>query len=1458
MSKYVQHITTKSFNDSVGLSAQGGQPMNAGSAQTPSIFNAYGTANFLGLGNTTATSATMYVAPNSTTHSSGNYYYSYFAKPITTGSTTGSAYTLYIQDAPNGATNTYSLYINTGLSYFGGQIISGVTTGTAPLSVFSTTTVANLSANYLGGSTFAIPSAIGSTTPNTGAFTTLSASGLITGTSGLTISSGTSALQAITASGLITGTNGLTISSGTSALQTITGTSITASGLINGTSGLTISSGTSALQAITGTSISVTGQLTSTVSQGTAPLSVASTTTVANLSANYLGGNTFATPSTIGSTTPNTGAFTTLSASGLITGIGGLTISSGTSSLQTITGTSITASGLITGSNGLTISSGTSALQSITGTGISVTGQLTSTVAQGTAPLSVASTTTVTNLSANYLGGNTFSSPSAIGNTTPSTGAFTTLSVSGVATYTGIGSSTASSSSLYIAPATTTASATSNMYFTYLTAPAMTLASGAVINAYTKYIAGSPTISGGGTITNSYALYVNSGLSYFGGALNVNGQLTSTVSQGTAPFIITSTTTVANLSAGYLGGNTFASPATIGSISPNTGAFTTLSASGLITGNLGLTVATGQTLNVGTTGTTSPLNAYGLITGTNGLTISSGVTSLQAVTAAGLITGNSGLTISTGTTTLSGTVNLSALTVSTTLQLDGSKNITSLSNIGTGSNVLATSPTFTTSMLLNGTSSGTITMQATTGTYNFNYPITSGLAGQYLASGGGLASPMTWINPGNLTTRIGIGGYMYNSSSAVTITASGSSSTISGTVLTIGGSVSGVFTIGMVLTGTGVQLATYITSYGTGTGGAGTYNISLSQTVSSATSITGTLTNSLPLTLDTKVINKRLRTSRASVNTGVSTWITRTAPSTLNWSSVCWSPELGIFVAGNAASNTNMMSSTDGITWTARTGGSTGFWNSICWSPELKMFVAVAASTSTTSIMYSFNGTTWTTVTNASASFLSVCWSAELNLFVAIGQFNYATSSTGVGTWTIGSTPASLQAVCWSAELQLFVSMGTAGTLFYYSSNGTSWTATSFSDSATYWISVCWSPELYLFVAVGSTTPTGNTSSNFAVSSDGINWSIVKPGIAIADMYQIIWCNELGIFVAAGVNSIMTSSDGTNWVSRNTAYNLHSIAYSPELSILVAPIYNTATVASTNPIIPASKSALLVNPSYVSVNNSNGQITSSVATGTAPLVVASTTNVANLNASSLGGATFSAPGAIGGGTPSTGAFTTGTYTSNSDNIFTVNAGTYTPNQTPAKFLSPSLGTGNYATVTQGVAQTTNNSFEHRFYNVGAGLSSNYYALAPLNGSPGFTLTASGIATFPINIASTSITTGTVVFGGGLGASGNGYFGGTLNCLTTAVIGNQTASVSLQLADTATNAWQITTGSGNLTWNNGTFGGTYISRMQLSSSGTLTVTGDVSSFGTISDRRLKTNIVNLDTTSSLNIVKSLNI
>ena len=77
--------------------------------------------------------------------------------------------------------------------------------------------------------------------------------------------------------------------------------------------------GVSALGIVTVTAMTASGQIISTVADGTAPLVVASTTVVANLNAAKLGGKNWAAPDPIGATTPKSGKFTTLEASGDVT-----------------------------------------------------------------------------------------------------------------------------------------------------------------------------------------------------------------------------------------------------------------------------------------------------------------------------------------------------------------------------------------------------------------------------------------------------------------------------------------------------------------------------------------------------------------------------------------------------------------------------------------------------------------------------------------------------------------------------------------------------------------------------------------------------------------------------------------------------------------------------------------------------------------------------------------------------------------------------------------------------------------------------------------------------------------------------------------------------------------------------------------------------------------------------------
>lgn len=163
----------------------------------------------------------------------------------------------------------------------------------------------------------------------------------------------------------------------------------------------------------------------------------------------------------IGATTASTGAFTTLTASATVTlspANANVTISP--------TGTGIvTVSPAATGTmDNMTI--GATTPRAATFTSISYSLQLTSTVATGTAPMVVASTTKVNNLNVDLLDGADWQAPLAIGNVTPNTGRFTTLQATGAFGCNGAAVQTAAASGGAVA----TTAATNVSPFGYTTA----------------------------------------------------------------------------------------------------------------------------------------------------------------------------------------------------------------------------------------------------------------------------------------------------------------------------------------------------------------------------------------------------------------------------------------------------------------------------------------------------------------------------------------------------------------------------------------------------------------------------------------------------------------------------------------------------------------------------------------------------------------------------------------------------------------------------------------------------------------------------------------------------------------------------------------------------------------------------------------------------------------------------
>ena len=152
-------------------------------------------------------------------------------------------------------------------------------------------------------------------------------------------------------------------------------------------------------------------------------------------------------------------------------------------------------------------------------------------------------------------------------------------------------------------------------------------------------------------------------------------------------------------------------------------------------------------------------------------------------------------------------------------------------------------------------------------------------------------------------------------------------------------------------------------------------------------------------------------------------------------------------------------------------------------------------------------------------------------------------------------------------------------------------------------------------------------------------------------------------------NSIALGSAGDVWTNLfSTALNCGIVGTGCVVSLNGA---TSGTATLTAPAVAGTATNAVVS----SNNLSAPALVSTVATGTAPFSVASTTNVANLNASSLNGATFAAPGAIGGTTPGSGAFTA--LTASGETTLS-GAGAAS---TPSVLLNGTIFTGGSATTT---------------------------------------------------------------------------------------------------------------------------------------------------------------------------------
>ena len=304
-------------------------------------------------------------------------------------------------------------------------------------------------------------------------------------------------------------------------------------------------------------------------------------------------------------------------------------------------------------------------------------------------------------------------------------------------------------------------------------------------------------------------------------------------------------------------------------------------------------------------------------------------------------------------------------------------------------------------------------------------------------------------------------------------------------------------------------------------------------------------------------------------------WTTRHNTGFFDLKNIVWAPKLKMFLTfsdgGYAGSGAQY--SYDGINWINIFSGYALQWNvrALCWSEELGIFVA--GSYRHPYVIYSYNGIEWysNTTRDSAITFISICWSPELGIFVAVSEGNITGTSTDGINWigaTISGEPSlKWGSVCWAPELGLFVATNNewqyTNTKVMTSNDGYNWTLRTVPTAAEYpsWVSVCWSPQLGIFVTVASNG--GYSNANIMTSTNGIDW-IIRGNNNSVSYRNVSWCAELGLFLitqTSGGGSYLYSRNGIDWIEiyenisetgEWSSFNAYSVVRSPELGIFVA------------------------------------------------------------------------------------------------------------------------------------------------------------------------------------------------------------------------------------------------------------------------------------------------------------------
>jgi hypothetical protein len=298
-------------------------------------------------------------------------------------------------------------------------------------------------------------------------------------------------------------------------------------------------------------------------------------------------------------------------------------------------------------------------------------------------------------------------------------------------------------------------------------------------------------------------------------------------------------------------------------------------------------------------------------------------------------------------------------------------------------------------------------------------------------------------------------------------------------------------------------------------------------------------------------------TTAIAYSTNGTSWTPATSASSNTWSDVAYFG--GIYVMINTTTGTTYQTSTDLVTWTTRnfpisiTASNIGTDNS-------RFYVLFE----TTYGLISTDGINWTFISAPSTHNDVAFVNNKLFSFAGLYDSSAVSSNTAAAILTtptinyqsaVISMPLSSRYTGVAYGASTYVATSESGSNLSYSSNGSTWNATSsLTPSTVLFTFVAFGAGL--FVAIGS-----NNTTQYFTSPDGINWTVRSYSLAIAPGGMVF---AGGQFVIVGQNAtVLTSPDGLSWTTRtgiNKVWN--RLAYGNGLYVAVESVTSTIMYSS--------------------------------------------------------------------------------------------------------------------------------------------------------------------------------------------------------------------------------------------------------------------------------------------------------